>query len=137
MANNILHIFTIRLFPKNYFCSIPPYKVNLIHSYKWVKVSLSFTSLSLIVFRSLSFTHWFSFPRKCFNLSGNVILILHLHAIRVSESFAFLTLTINNYILYIFSFLSNIPFTRVFFSVVLVSFPNKICSIKYHIFFYT
>jgi hypothetical protein len=31
-----------------------------------VKVSLSFVSLSLIVFRSLSFTHWFSLTGKFF-----------------------------------------------------------------------
>jgi hypothetical protein len=102
MANNILH----------YFCSIPPYKVSLIHSYKWVKVSLSFTSLSLIVFRSLSFTHWFSFPRKCFDFSDNVILIF-LHAIRVSESFAFLNLTVNKY--YIFILVLDFFQARIFF----------------------
>jgi hypothetical protein len=45
-----------------------PRKWVCIHSYQWVKVSLSFTSLSLIVFRSPSFTHWFSFSRKFFQL---------------------------------------------------------------------
>jgi hypothetical protein len=113
MANNILHIFTIRLFPKNYFCSIPPYKVSLIHSYKWVKVFLSFTSFSLIVFRSMSFTDWFSFNRKCFDLCDNIILIFYSHAIRVSESFAFLNLTVNNY--YIFILVLDSFQARIFF----------------------
>jgi hypothetical protein len=36
------------------------FAVSLYHNYQWVKVSLSFTSLSLIARRSLSFTHWFS-----------------------------------------------------------------------------
>jgi hypothetical protein len=61
--------YLIQFFSKhfwNYLYSIPPKKVSLYPSYQWVKVSLSFTSLSFIVFRSVSFTHWFSFIRKFF-----------------------------------------------------------------------
>jgi hypothetical protein len=48
---------------------------NAPHSYQYMKVSLSFTLLSLIVFRSMSFTYWFSFTRKFFQFFLNVILI--------------------------------------------------------------
>jgi hypothetical protein len=43
---------------------------NAPHSYQYMKVSLS-----LIVFRSMSFTYWFSFTRKFFQFFLNVILI--------------------------------------------------------------
>jgi hypothetical protein len=48
-------------------------KIVYLRSYQWVKVSLSFTSLSPIVFRSLSSTHSFSFSQDVDIFNKNLI----------------------------------------------------------------
>jgi hypothetical protein len=59
---------------------ILPSKLDSVSSYQWEKVSFSFTSLWLIVFRSLCFTHWFLFThnRKSILTKESVCYICYL-----------------------------------------------------------